>query len=171
MNSTGYQILSNFYEMINQSVMRLIRSKVNWKLKGYVGKRLFREWRRRQQWNIPKHWIVLQIFWIECQNVFCDFYYLIVSYALESCSIKPGSVYIQSCRLDGVLCQSSVYDMCLHVSVCRPSTVTSRSTSSLSWPWCTRQNSSWNTTRRSWPPNRSPNYSSWPTTSSPTCPR
>lgn len=43
MNSTGYQILSNFYEMINQSVMRLIRSKVNWKLKGYVGKRLFRE--------------------------------------------------------------------------------------------------------------------------------
>lgn len=118
-----------------------------------------------------KNWIVLQIFWIECQNVFCDFYYLIVSYALESCSIKPGSVYIQSCRLDGVLCQSSVYDMRLHVSVCRPSTVTSRSTSSLFWPWCTRQNSSWNTTRRSWPPNRSPNYSSWLTTSSPTCPR
>lgn len=58
-----------------------------------------------------KNWIVLQIFCIECQNVFCDFYYLIVSYALESCSIKPGSVYIQSCRLDEVLCQSSVYDV------------------------------------------------------------
>lgn len=45
-----------------------------------------------------------KFFELNVRMFFVIFYYLIVSYVLESCFIKFGSVYIQLCRLDGVFC-------------------------------------------------------------------